>query len=155
LQLNRRALDWLETADISPPAIARLAERAADVAARTRDTTTIHSLNKLIGRRDRGRGLRSYRLARLAIAAALDFARGDMLAAARKAREARAAMFFSRSLNTLALLEADAWAAAGRTREAADLYSQVARAAIPDGDIDTWTALRPLAVRACARLHCS
>jgi len=145
---TRQSLDWLEGADLSAPAVARIAERVADAAARARDTVTIRRARRLVVDRDAGRGLRSFGLALLVIDASDAFARGRYAAAARLARDARQNMFFGRSLNTLALLEADARRAAGQGERADSLYLAIAAGDIVDGDLDTWVALQPLAVMA-------
>jgi DNA-binding SARP family transcriptional activator/tetratricopeptide (TPR) repeat protein len=117
-ELARQTLAWIEGADISPPAYARLAERTADLAARAGDRETIAALRQLIRRHDAGRGLPSYALALLTIDACDAFARGDWRAAADLAERAQRGIYFGRSVSTVGLLEADARAAAGDAQRA-------------------------------------
>src|SRR5207253_8953336 len=114
----REVLAWTEAADLSAPAVARLTERTAELAARADDRITIAAARRLLERRDAGRHLPSYHLALLTVDAAAAFARGDMLTAAAFAEAARQGMFHGRSLAHIALLEADARAALGQ-RDAA------------------------------------
>lgn len=153
--LLRRAVSWLDSADLSPPAVARLAERAADIAGRVRDERMLASLQRLLRDRDAGRGLRSYRLAGLTLDACAAFARGDLRGAAQFANAARQGMFFGRSLATIMLLEADAWAALGNRQRADSLYRFLAAprsfAERADGDGETWAVLQRIAARAVRR----
>lgn len=150
--LTRRALEWLAAADLSPPAYARLAERIADVAARTSDMATIDSVRRLIVAKDGGRGLPSYRYSVMAIDAAAAFAHGHMQRAAINAARAREQPIFSRSVGTLILLEADARRAMGQHDRADSLYRTLL-SAVPfgDGDIETVMVLRPIAARGLER----
>jgi hypothetical protein len=138
----RNALGWVQTRDLSPPAVARLLERVVDVAARNSDTATISAAAAIIDRRDRGRSLPSYALARKTVAAGRAYAAGDYAAAARLAYQARIGVYFSRSMNTLVVLEADALRAAGDLARATELYSLVGGERIADGDYETWMVLR-------------
>ena len=65
-RLAREVLSWIEHADLSAPAYARLAERTADIAARVGDRECLAGLRQLIARVDSGRALPSLRLAALA-----------------------------------------------------------------------------------------
>jgi len=136
-RLAREALSWIERADLSAPAYARLAERTADIAARTGDEQCLAALRQLIARADSGRALPSLRLATLALDAFSSFARGDMRSAAAKAARAREGMFFGMPTSTLLALEADARAALGEHSVADSLYALVMeRPGPPDGDFE-------------------
>lgn len=148
---TREAQRWLEAADLSPPAYARLAERIADVAARDGDLATIQRLRRFIHSQDNGRGLRSYRTALTSIAAAEAFARGDMIEAADLAAQARPGMFYGRSVGTIMMLEADASAAAGERALADSLYREIITGDFVDGDHETLAILRRFARAALAR----
>ena len=146
-----QAVDWVENADLSPPAIARLLERAAEVGARAGDLALVERVRDLLVAHDRGRGLRSYRLALVAVGACEAWARGDFAAAAAAAHRARAETFFGRSLWTWLMLEADARQRAGERAAADSLYRVVLRGDEPgDGDVEMWIMLRPAAERALA-----
>jgi hypothetical protein len=90
----------------------------------------------LITERDRGRALRTYVLALLAIRAAHAYARGDAAAAARLAEASRRGLYFSRSMSTLVLLEADARRAAGDVHRADSLDRLVGARQVPDGHFE-------------------
>jgi DNA-binding SARP family transcriptional activator len=137
-RLTREALVWLEVADLSPPAIGRLAERIACVAAWTGDPETIQRTRRLLEARDAGRDLRSYAIALATLNGALAFARGGYARAAELLGQSLQESFFSRSAATLALLQADALNAAGDTAAARRRYQEIARYQIPDGDFETW-----------------
>lgn len=150
-RLTEEAQRWLEAADLSPPAYARLAERIADVAARNGDIATIQRLRRFIHSQDNGRELRSYRMALASIAAAEAFARGDMVVAADLAARARPGMFYGRSVGTVMMLEADARAAAGQRALADSLYREIINGDFVDGDHETLAILRRFARVALAR----
>ena len=146
-----QAVDWVEHADLSPPAIARLLERAAEVGARAGDLALIGRIRTLLLAYDRGRGLRSYRLALVATDACEAWARGDFAVAATSARRARAETFFGRSLWTWLMLEADARRRAGEAAVADSLYRVVLGGYLPgDGDSEVWVMVRPAAGKALA-----
>lgn len=143
----RRALAWTTRRDLSPPAIGRLSERIADLAARSGDEATVRASLKLVQDRDRGRGLRTYAMARQSIEAALAYVRGDYARAAQLAAVARRGVYFSRSLTTIVQLEADARRAAGQTAVADSLAQLVATHQIVDGHFEAWAVLRALTRR--------
>ena len=135
--LAREALTWIEHADLSAPAYARLIERAADIAARAGDEATLAELRQFVARVDTTRALPSLRLASIAVDAFASFARGDMRNAASKAARARDGMFFGMPTSILIALEADARAALGERSAADSLYALVlARPGPADGDSD-------------------
>ena len=138
----REALTWLDARDLSPPAVARLAERIADLAARAGDEATVRAVILLVRQRDRGRSLRSYVLAQRTLDAALAYVRGDFALAARRAGEARRGVYFWRSLITIVQLESDARRAAGESAAADSLNRIIATHQIVDGDFETWFVLR-------------
>ncbi|HET7585434.1 MAG TPA: BTAD domain-containing putative transcriptional regulator [Gemmatimonadaceae bacterium] len=142
----RDVLAWVERADLSAPAVARLTERAAELAARAGDTAGIGAARQVLVRADAGRGLPSYRLALLTVRAADAYARGDMRPAAELADESRRQMFFGRALAPLFLLEADARAALGEHALAGELYGLLrdVRASAGD-DVETWALVREVA----------
>ena len=140
----RRALDWTRQRDLSPPAIGRLSERIADLAARSGDEATVRATLKLVQDRDRGRALRTYAMARHTIEAALAYVRGDYGRAARLADIARRGVYFSRSLTTIVQLEADARRAAGEVSVADSLSHLVDTHQIVDGHFEAWAVLRAL-----------
>jgi DNA-binding SARP family transcriptional activator len=150
-RFTREAQRWVEAADLSPPAYARLAERIADVAARDRDIATIQRMRRFIHSQDDGRELRSYRMALASIAAAEAFARGDMVAVADLAARARPGMFYGRSVGTTMMLEADARAAAGERARADSLYREIVKGDFVDGDHETLAILRRFARAALRR----
>ena len=136
-RLAREALAWIEHADLSAPAYARLAERTADIAARVGDRECLAGLRQLIARVDSGRALPSLRLASLALEAFSSFARGDMRSAAAKVARARDGMFFGMPTSTLLALEPDARATLGEHAAADSLYALVMeRSGPPDGDFE-------------------
>jgi tetratricopeptide (TPR) repeat protein len=137
-RLTREALTWLEVADLSPPAIGRLAERIACVAAWTGDPEMIQRTRRLLETRDAGRDLRSYAIASATLNGALAFARGGYARAAELLGQSLQESFFSRSAATLALLQADALSAVGDTAAARRRYQEIVRYQIPDGDFETW-----------------
>jgi DNA-binding SARP family transcriptional activator len=150
--LAREALDWTRRRDISPPAVGRLTERIGDLAARAGDVATVRAAIALVQERDHGRSLPSYVLALRTLYAALSFARGDYAEAASRAETARHGVYFSRSLTTIALLEADARRAAGDVARGDSLARLVATHQIVDGHFEAWAAIRAVsAIRDSAR----
>ena len=143
----RAALDWTRRRDLSPPAIGRLTERIADLAARSGDVGTVQEAIDLVRARDRGRSLPTYVLTLRALDAALAFARGDFAAAARGAEAARGGVYFSRSVATLVQLEADALRAAGQRARGDSLARLVATHQIADGHFEAWAILRAVTAR--------
>ena len=149
--IAREAVAWLTAADLSPPAYARLAERAGDVSARLSDTSSIAILRTILLAKDAGRGLPTYRRALGTLDACGAFARGDMRHAASLVARARTGMFHGRPVSALLMLEADAWAALGERDHAARLYRDVLTpGAYADGDAELTLVLRPFARRALA-----
>ncbi|MGH7639024.1 MAG: BTAD domain-containing putative transcriptional regulator [Gemmatimonadaceae bacterium] len=140
----RRTLDWTRHRDLSPPAIGRLTERIADLAARAGDLATVRATIDLVRDRDRGRSLRTYVMTLRALEAALAYAQRDYARAATLAEEARHGVYFSRSLATLALLEADARRLSGDTAAADSLEHLVDSHQIVDGNFEVWAVLRAL-----------
>jgi DNA-binding SARP family transcriptional activator/tetratricopeptide (TPR) repeat protein len=141
----REALDWVRRHDLSPPAVGRLAERIADVAARAADEQTIRATIALVRERDRGRALRTYVMTLRTLDAALAFVRGQYAEAARRAEAARHGVYFTRSLATIVQLEADARRAAGQTAAADSLDRLVVTHQIVDGHFEVWAVLRAAA----------
>jgi DNA-binding SARP family transcriptional activator/tetratricopeptide (TPR) repeat protein len=137
----RQALEWVRRRDLSPPAVGRLSERIADLAARASDERTVRATITLVRERDRGRALRTYVLALRTLEAALSFARGSYVDAARGAEVARHGVYFSRSLATIVQLEADARRAAGQVAAADSLDRLVTTHQIVDGHFETWAML--------------
>ncbi len=142
----RAALVWVGHADLSAPAIARLTERAAELASRAGDTALVAEARRMVVGADAGRRLPSFRLALLTIQAADAFARGDMRSAAELADESRREMFFGRALAPILLMEADARAALGERDVALALYRLLldVRASAGD-DVETWALVREVA----------
>jgi len=146
--LAREAFEWTRRADLSPPAYARLAERIADVAARSGDRELLARTRAFVRARDGGRGLRSYRMAEAAIDVCRAYADGDYRRAASLARAARTETYFWRTTSVLLLLEADALAALGDRDAAARAYAAARTWPSPlDGDYETWPVLRAVAAR--------
>lgn len=142
--LSREALVWLQQADLSPPAYARLAERLADAAARAEDPATIAAVRRLIVAKDAGLGLRSYTLAIPTIDACAAFARGDMRTALSQLDRTRGSMFYGRAVSIMMQLEADALAASGERQRADSIYRVLADPPplMVDGDIETLEIVR-------------
>lgn len=141
----REALDWVRRHDLSPPAVGRLAERIAVVAAHAGDEQTIRAAVALVRDRDRGRSLRTYVMTMRTLDAALAFVRGQYAEAARRAEAARHGVYFTRSLATIVQLEADARRAAGQTAAADSLDRLVVTHQIVDGHFEVWAMLRAAA----------
>lgn len=143
---------WIENADISPPAYARLCERAAEAAVRLNDRPALERLRIIIDKHDQGRNLRSYAYARLTIDAAAAYLAGDYVRAAALAERAQGAVFYARSVATVALLHADAVARAYGFDRARPLYNRIiATDQIRDGDLETHALIRHLAQYRLAR----
>ncbi len=130
-------MDWIEAADLSPPAYARLSERAAASAAHLRDRAALARLRSIIAGQDAGRGMRSYRFAQRTVEAADAFARRDYRAAADAIEASDSAMFYGRSIATVLLLRADALVAAGDAGEARRVYERLMQERVTDGDPET------------------
>ncbi len=145
--LGRQALAWIEGADLSPPAYARLAERLAELSARTDDRATLSELRRFLADRDGGRDLPSYRLALLTVDGALAAMRGERRAALHFATAAGQGTFFGRSLSTVYLFEAEARAATGDRVGADSLYRVIADYRLSDPDYETWPIIRAIALR--------
>jgi hypothetical protein len=141
----RQALEWVRRRDLSPPAVGRLAERIAHLAARAGDETTVRATLTLVRERDRGRSLRTYVLTLRTLDAALAYVRGHYADAARLAEEARHGVYFSRSLATVVQLEADARSAAGQTVVADSLQRLITTHQIVDGHFEVWAMLKAAA----------
>ena len=141
----RETLEWVRKRDLSPPAVGRLSERIADLAARVGDTALVADVMTLVKQRDRGRSLPSYTLTLRTLAAAAAYARNNATEAARLAAHARNGVYFSRSMTTVALLQADALYAAGDRRGADSVYQLIDRHGIADGDFEVAYLLRGLA----------
>jgi tetratricopeptide (TPR) repeat protein len=124
--LVRRGLALIESADIYPPAVARLTELLVTAAARLRDTITISASRQMILHRDAGRALHSYTLALTTIHACAAFARGDMRTAAAELGRTRPATFHGRSDEALEMLEAEARAGLGERARSDSLYRDLA-----------------------------
>jgi len=146
-QYARAALEWTRRRDLSPPAIGRLAERIADLAARAHDEATVRATMALVRERDRGRRLRTYMLAQRTMDAALAYARGQYADAARIANDARHGVYFSRSLSTIAQLEADALRASGQQSAGDSIARLVSTHQIVDGHFEVWLVLQSLTKR--------
>jgi len=140
--LVQRGLALIESADIYPPALARLTELLVTAAARIGDTTTILASRRMILGRDAGRQLHSYTVALETVDACAAFARGDMRMAAVALARSRPATFHGRMDAPLEMLEAEARAALGQRATADSLYRDVAATA------SVW---QPLARRALQR----
>jgi hypothetical protein len=146
--LLNEAVTWIENADLSPPAYARLAERAAEVAVQMDDRAALARLRALIDRHDRGRGLRSYRIARHTLNTADAIAEGDYGKALELSLRDDLELYYSRSIATALLLRARAFEGAGRHAEARHLYQRLARQdGITDLDIEVRALIAHLAAR--------
>ena len=130
--LAQQAQEWLDRADLSPPAIVEGARRLVDA-------------------RDAGRSLRSYRLAGLLIEACSALLARDPRRALELIVEARSQNYFARSASTGALVEAQARAETGDRAGAARLYAAVSSHALPDTDFEAWPVLGVLAARRLTR----
>lgn len=140
----RRTLAWTRNRDLSPPAVGRLSERIADLAARVGDEATVRATIAFVRERDRGRGLRTYAMTQRMLDAALAYAQGDYARAARLAEGARHGVYFSRSLSTIVNLEADARRRIGDAAAADSLMRLLETRQIVDGNFEVWLVLRSL-----------
>jgi len=137
---------WIEDADISPPAYARLCERGAELAVRLDDRAALDRLRAVLEKQDNGRNLRSYVYARVTMDAAAAYLAGDYKRAAVLAERAQEGVFYARSLSTIALLHADAVARAYGWERARPLYNRIISLdAIHDGDLESHALMRHLA----------
>lgn len=137
---------WIEQADLSPPAYARLCERAAELAAHLKDYSVLQRLHAIINRHDRGRSLRSYQLARATLSAAEAFARGNYRRAIAETEKTSTDMFYARSVATVLLLRADALARAGDLNAARRIYQRLAQSlTLKDGDIEARALIADIA----------
>ena len=150
--LGWEALGWVSRSDLSIPAIARLAERIAALGAWSGDRELVESARRLVLARDRGRGLRSYRLALESMAGCESLLRGDGSRAAEQLAAGLAENFFGRSASMLAVLRADALALRGDSAAARALYQQVVAHQLPDTDFESWPVVTRLAAVRLARL---
>jgi DNA-binding SARP family transcriptional activator/tetratricopeptide (TPR) repeat protein len=150
-RLLRAAITRLDSADLSPPATARLAEMAAGVAAMAGDRSAIGDIRRIVARRDAGRGLRSHSYAQITISAADAFTRGDYENAARLLDRTQKGRFFGRSQEVLALLDAEALERTGNHPRADSLFRFVAAPGGRNDVSDVWLTLRPVAIRALER----
>ncbi|MGQ0639596.1 MAG: BTAD domain-containing putative transcriptional regulator [Gemmatimonadaceae bacterium] len=149
---GREALTWVRQHDLSPPAVGRLAERIADLAARAGDEPTIRATIALVRERDRGRSLRTYVMTLRTLDAAQVYVRGQYEEAARRAEAARHGVYFTRSLATIVQLEADARRAAGQIAAADSLERLITTHQIVDGHFEAWAMLNAaVALRANGR----
>ena len=138
-------ITWIENADLSPPAYARLAERAAELAAQMRDQQSLRRLRRLIDAKDNGRQLRSYRIVLATIRAAEAYADGEYREAARLAADVPRDMFYARSVATVVMLQADALRRSGDMDDARRLYHEILRRdEFLDGDPETLGLIRHL-----------
>ena len=145
-QLLDEVVGWIESADLSAPAYARLVERGAELAAQLGDRAALDRLSAVIDRQDRGRALRSYRIARYTLQTADAYIRGDYAAAVRASSQDRLELFYARSIATVLLLRADALARSGRVREARELFQQIAaQDGFTDLDVETRALIADIA----------
>lgn len=151
-RLAWEAKAWVDRADLSAAALARLYERVAILGAWLRDERLVTSVREAVARVDAGRGLRSFELAQRSVAGARAALEGRLAEAARHLATSRQETFHGRSTSTLALFEADVAALAGDRARAAELYRAVERFRIPDPDFETWPVLSALATRRLAAL---
>ena len=152
-QMLTEVVEWIDNADLSPPAYARLSERAAELAAQMGDQQAIARLRSIIDRQDGGRGLRSYRIARHTINAAAAFAQGDFQRAAQLSARDHLEMYYARSIVTALFLRAEALDRAGRRTEANQLYQRIARQEdLTDLDIETRALFAHIARRKLSNL---
>ena len=147
--LSREALVWLQEADLSPPAYARLGERIADASARANDLTTIDKVRRFLVAKDAGRGLRSYAIAIPTVDACEAFARRDMRKALALLARTRGQMYYGRAVSLSMQLEADALSALGDRRRADSVYQVLVDPPplIVDGDNETFEVVRRAAAR--------
>ena len=145
------AVARLDSTDLSPPATARLAEMAAEVAAVAGDGSVIAELQRIVAQRDMGRRLPSYELARTTFDAAGAFVRGDYATSVAQLDRSRRGRFLGRSMGTLAMLEAEALERLGEHTRANALYRLVTTPGGVSDDGDVWMMLRSRAARSLSR----
>ena len=150
-ELLQDAVARLDSTDLSPPATARLAEMAAEVAAVAGDGSALAELQRIVAQRDMGRRLPSHELARMTLDAAAAFVRGDYGTTVAQLDRSRHGRFFGRSMGTLAMLEADALERLGDHARANALYRLVMTPGGVSDDGDVWMMLRSRAARALSR----
>ena len=112
----------------------------------------VEATSRLIEQRDRGRGLRSYRLALRTIAGCAELLRGDGARAASLLAAALQENFFARSASTVAMLRADALLMSRDSTRARAIYQRIASHAVPDTDFEAWPPLGVMATRRLERL---
>jgi len=148
----RSALAMLARADLSPPAVARIAERVVVVAAWTGDVETIDAVSRLLDARDARRGLRSYRIARAVVDASRAFVRKEYRDASDRIGRTLREPYFGRSGSMLVVLSADAAIAAGDTGGARRAYEGLVHYRFPDADGEAWWVVASLAAARLTRL---
>lgn len=146
-QLASDAKAWVDRADLSAAALARLHERLAILGAWVRDHRLVTAVGEALRRLDAGRGLRSFRIALQAVAGARAALDGRPAEAARHLAASREETFHGRSASTVALFEADVAMLAGDRARAMEQFR------IPDPDFETWPVLSALATRRLAALE--
>ena len=151
-ELLHDAIVRLDSTDLSPPATARLAEMAAEVAAFAGDGAAIVELQRIVAERDMGRRLPSHELARMTLDAAAAFVRGDYRTTVAQLDRSRQGRFFGRSNGTLVVLEAEALKRLGERARAITLYRMVATPGGASDDGDVWMVHRSIAARALSEL---
>jgi len=151
-RLARRAKQWVDEADLSAAALARLYERLVELGAWLGDEGFIQSVRAAIVKRDAGRNLRSFVLVQETVDGALALLRGRGAEAARHLAAAHRETFHGRSSSSLGLLEADALARSGDLAAAQALYRAVDSFRIPDSDFEIWPLLSRMAARRLSTL---
>jgi tetratricopeptide (TPR) repeat protein len=152
-ELLHDAIARLDSTDLSPPANARLAEIAAEVAVTAGDLPAIAGLQRIIAQRDGGRRLPSHVFAQMTLDAATALVRGNNAMAVEQLERSRRGRFYGRSMGALVLLEAAALERLGDHRRARSLYRLVS---VPGGvwdDGELWMLHRTIAVKALASLR--
>jgi hypothetical protein len=103
-----------------------LTERAAELAVQMNDRGALRRLRGVIDRQDRGRNLRSYRMARSTLDVADALVQGDYQRAAALSARDQLELYHARSIATVLLLRAQALAGTGQLSAARSLYQQLA-----------------------------
>lgn len=152
-QLAWHAKAWVDRADLSAAALARLHERLAILGAWVRDHRLVTAVGDALLRLDAGRGLRSFSIALRTVAGVRAALEGRPAEAARHLAASREETFHGRSASTVALFEADVAVLAGDRARAAERYRAVEQFRIPDPDFETWPVLSALATRRLAALE--
>ncbi|MGQ0702983.1 MAG: BTAD domain-containing putative transcriptional regulator [Gemmatimonadales bacterium] len=152
IQLARRAKRWVDRADLSAAALARLYERLAILGAWLGDEPFIHSVRATIVRRDADRNRRSLVLALETVDGAAALVRGRAAEATGHLAAARRETFHGRSTSSLGILEADALARGGAPDRAGELYRAVRDFRIPEPDFEVWPVLSRIAAGRLAAL---